>query len=69
MGAENCATTSDQRHCRQRTDLALTVGSPLGPPGHTIPAVQPSSLPLDEGHYRHNNDAARVGGPAGRRRS
>ena len=23
--------------------------SPLGPPGHTIPAVQPSPLPLDEG--------------------
>ena len=60
MGAENCATASDQGHCRQRTDLALTVGSPLGPPGHTFPAVQPSSFPLDEGHYRHNNGATRV---------
>ena len=60
MGAENCATASDQGHRRQRTDLALTVGSPLGPPGHTIPAVQPSPLPLDERHYRHYNDATRV---------
>jgi len=27
VGAENCATASDQGYCRQRTDLALIVGS------------------------------------------
>ncbi|HWI00381.1 MAG TPA: hypothetical protein VNT27_08610 [Propionibacteriaceae bacterium] len=27
VGAENPGTASDQRHCRQRTDLALTVES------------------------------------------
>ena len=31
-----------------------------GPLVQRIPAVQPSPLPLDEGHYRHSNDATRV---------